>query len=185
MPGARKVAPGSIAAKRRQSRVSNIKARAEAGKDVSNERAYIRVGKRNTRILTGQEDLSEWSDEELKRGQRRDKNGRWQGRPPSVVPKPLHDELVRRTLKRANDVMRDSIDDAVKVLTNIVNDESVEPKDRLRAINMVLERVMGKTPDKVEVSGEAPWQIALNAGIVNVTGIKPEPDDEAEDEVED
>lgn len=50
----------------------------------------VRVGNTNTAILSGEEDLSLWSEEELVRGRRRAKNGKWVGRPPAVVPKALH-----------------------------------------------------------------------------------------------
>ena len=46
----------------------------------------IAIGKTNMAILNGTEDVRLWSDEELLRGQRRAKNGRWTGRPPTVVP---------------------------------------------------------------------------------------------------
>ena len=40
----------------------------------------IAIGQTNLAILRGEEDVSLWSDEELRRGQRRDKNGHWVGR---------------------------------------------------------------------------------------------------------
>ncbi len=160
----------TVRAKRRRSTTGAIRAKAEAGEATGNERALVRIGATNTRILTGQDDLSEWTDEELRMGRRRDKNGKLLGVPPKIVPKALHDELIRRTLSAANDMMRDNLEDAVTELCAIAKSEAVEAKDRLRAISMILDRVMGKSPEKVEISGQSPWLIALQAGVVTVNG---------------
>lgn len=159
-----------IRARRRASQVKVLKAKAERGETDGTERALVRMGPANTRIITGQDDLSEWDDEELRRGQRRDKNGRFQGKDPVVVPKALHDELVRRTLIQANDIMRDNLGEAVCMLVALAKSPGVEAKDRLRAISMIMDRVMGKSPDKVEISGQSPWLVALQGGIVTVNG---------------
>lgn len=133
------------------------------------ERGLVRMGRTNTRIMTGQEDLSTWDDEELRRGMRRDKNGNWQGSTPKIIPKALHDELVKRTLGNAQALLRDNLETAVSVLTELVDDERVEPKDRLRAIAMIMDRVMGKDPIPIKHDGEMPqWQVAISAGIVSI-----------------
>ena len=142
--------PTSLQAKRRGSRISNIKERVEAGEDMSDKRALVRIGKMNTKILTGQEDLSVWSDEELRRGQRKDKNGRWQGRAPLVIPKAIHDELVRRTLDKANELLRDNLVLGVEALVDIIRGQDTEDKDRLKAIDMLMVRVMGTAPVRLD-----------------------------------
>lgn len=156
------------------------------GKQVSGRRknsvvhGRVRIGKTSQAILNGDEDLSIWTDEELRRGQRKSKRGIWEGRPPAIVPKALHDELVKRTLDEAQQLMRDNLLEAVRVLTALVADSSVEPKDRIKAVEIVMNRVMGKAPDKVEVSGEMkPWEVVLQGGIIRDTA---EDDDE---EIED
>lgn len=158
--------PTPIQAKRRGARVSAIKRKAERGETTGNERALMRVGKGTTRILTGQEDLSQWEDEELRMGQKRAKNGRFSGAPPKIVPKAVHDELVRRTLANAQNLMRENLETAVQVLVEIIQGQDTEDKDRLRAISMIMDRVMGKAPERVEVSVEKPWMQAITEGIV-------------------
>lgn len=124
------------------------------------------------------DDLSDWDDEELREGRRKDKHGGWIGRAPTIVPKALHDELVRRTLLNANELMRDNLEDAVRELVHIATSEACEAKDRLRAISMILDRVMGKAADKVEISGTVPWLMALQGGIVSLQDNVAEEDDE-------
>lgn len=176
----------SIRAKRRASGIERIQAKAANGQAHA-ERGYVQMGRMNTAILAGHEDLSTWSDEELRRGQKKDKNGRWQGRRPSVVPKALHDELVRRTLSKAEELMRDNLHTAVEALVDVVTGEDVEDKDRLRAIAMIMDRVMGKEPQRVEVGGDAPWMAAIAAAIVgtvedeDIIDVEPEEEDDYDD----
>jgi hypothetical protein len=174
----------TVRAKRRASSPGAIRRKAEAGEATGMERAVMRIGRSNTKVITGQDDLSDWTDEELRQGRRLSKNETFVGRPPKMVPKVLHDELVRRTIAGANDLMRDNLEAAVMMLVKLAKSPAVEAKDRLRAINMIMERVMGKSPDKVEITGNAPWMVALQAGIVQVNG-DGEQDDYTDEEIED
>jgi hypothetical protein len=182
-----------IRAKRAKMTIGAIRSRHQAGMDTSNERAIVRVGQMSTQILIGAEDLSVWDDEELIRGQRRDKNGGWQGRAPRVVPKALHDELVRRTLAKAQEVMRENLVEAVQMLVEIVKGEDVEPKDRLKAIDMIMSRVMGKEPVKVDVDVQVSKfdeviQGALvvdRSGILDVEGVEREGLDDLDEVLDD
>lgn len=157
--------PTSIQAKKRATRLSAIKKQLAAGNPAP-ERARIYLGKTNTNILTGQVDLSGWTEEELEMGRRQSKAGTYSGRPPVVVPKAIHDELVKRTLNNAQEHMRANLEGVVQVLTAIAMAEGVEPKDRLKAIGMVMDRVMGKVPDTVNLRPDMPWVQAITDGIV-------------------
>lgn len=132
------------------------------------------VGKTNAAILAGEADLSEWSEEELLRGQRRDKNGGWVGRPPKVVPMAVHNELVRRKMSRAHELLRDNLVAATEVLVDLATDPEVESAVRLKAATTIMERVLGKTPERVELSAteRKPWEAAVTGGIVRIA---PEP----------
>lgn len=159
----------TIRAKRAGVTIGALKKKADEGRSHGDERALVRVGPANTKVLTGEDDLSEWDDEELRRGQRRDKNGRFQGRAPVIVPKRIHDELVRRTIAGAGKLLQENLTVAVEMLIEVVKGQDTEDKDKIKAIGMVMDRVMGKTPEKVEHVGETPkWQIAMQNGIVTV-----------------
>lgn len=169
----------TIKAKRATVSPKRLKERAEAGEDIDGSRAIVRMGPMNTRILTGQEDLSEWDEEELKKGQRKDKNGRFQGRTPTIVPKALHDELVRRTLSKIEELMREAAFEAAEALVDIMrgayteDKEDPKAKDRLKAIDMILSRVMGKEPIRLQVSAmKSKFEEAFEAMLV------PDDDDE-------
>lgn len=130
-----------IKAKRASVSPKKLKERYEAGEDVEGQRAIVRLGTMNTRILTGQEDLSLWDDEELIRGQRKDRNGRFQGKPPTVVPVALHREITRRQMEKAIQLLNENVSEAAEVLVSIIKGMDTEDKDRLKAIDMLFNRV--------------------------------------------
>lgn len=133
--------------------------------------ARVGVGKRNAAIMRGEEDVTMWSDEELIRGQRRDRNGKWGGRPPTVIPAVIHHELVKRRMGEAGRLLNESLVDAVLLLRQVVTDNDADYSDRIKAANIVLERVMGKAPVQVNVTHEPPWAIALQNALINVEDI--------------
>jgi hypothetical protein len=132
----------------------------------------VKVGKTNTAILRGELDLTTWSDEELLRGQRRDRNGRWSGRPPTIVPKAIHDELVRRKMGQAHDLLRDNVVRATEVLVEIATDHETDAAVRVKAAVVILDRVLGKAPERVELSVEPPWAAALRGALVSADSVE-------------
>ena len=126
----------------------------------------ISLGKTNVAILNGHEDLSLWSEEELMRGQRMDRHGRWSGRPPKVVPTAVHRELTNRRMGEAFDLLRDNLVGAVQVLGTIAQDPQAPAKDRIRASEIIIERVLGKQPQAIAIVNE-PWQDLLVEAIVS------------------
>lgn len=111
----------------------------------------VYVGKNNRAILDGLEDITSWTEEELIRGQRRSASGRWQGRPPTVVPKVVHDELVKRKMTKAYELLSESIYDAVKVLVDVAKDSEADPNVRIKAATEILNRTVGKPKENVEL----------------------------------
>lgn len=168
----------SIRAKKRASGVDAIRKKAAAGEPHA-ERAYVRVGKSNTAILAGTEDLSEWTEEELIRGQRKDKNGRFQGRPPKIVPKPIHDELVRRTLHEGKELLRTALVPALETLSTVLDDPEAKDQDKIKAAGMILDRMLGKPTEHVHVSGDGE-QPAFIGAIVNALVPVEQVDDEGD-----
>lgn len=114
------------------------------------------------------DDLSEWDEEELRRGRRRDKNGNFNGRDPVVVPMAVHREMTKRALGDAQRIMQENLVAATTMLTELAISPTVDPKDKLAAIKMIMDRVMGKEVQKVEIGVDAPWQKALSGGIVSM-----------------
>jgi hypothetical protein len=173
--GAQRGVDARIRAKRAASYPENIRKRLEAGEDPENvpKRGFVRLGPTATRVLSGQESVSDWDDDEIKRGRRRDKNGGWQGRDPVVVPMALHEEAIKRTFEEAQELFRKGLVPAVKYLTSIVENEDVEDKDKLKAVQMILDRVLGKPVERVEINTEPePWEDAVVASVVPLAAIE-------------
>lgn len=150
--------PAGTPTKRKNSTPGAIKRQVRDGAKVT-KRAMIRtqddqvvhLGKTQSLIATGQEDLTQWDDEELAMGRRRDSRGNLSGRKPIYYTRPIFEELVRRTMSQAHELMRENTVVAIQMLVDIVKGGDVEDKDRLKAIDMILNRVLGKEPIKVEV----------------------------------
>ncbi|HWJ62106.1 MAG TPA: hypothetical protein VNS19_09045 [Acidimicrobiales bacterium] len=129
----------------------------------------ISLGKTNAAILSGEEDLTLWSEEELVRGQKKGKNGRWTGRKPKVVPTAVHHELTRRRMGQAYELMREDLVAAVQVLGDVVRDSEASNRDRLRAAELIMDRVLGKATERVEVKlAPEPWEQLLVGSVVDL-----------------
>lgn len=135
-------------------------------RELADGRGLMKVSPTTRAILNGEEDLSAWSEEELRRGVRKGKDGRFR-RAPQVVPKAVHDELVRRKLSRAYDLVKESVYDAVRVLAEIANDDRADPGVRVKAATELLDRGMGKSSQHVALDVAIPrFQNILATAIV-------------------
>lgn len=132
------------------------------------QEAYVRIqSPRLAKLISGEIAVEDLDDEELARGMPRDAGGHFRGRPPKMIPKDLHDRMVRELLKRGQQLFQSEFVDAIKVLGNIANDPRAPFGDRIRAANLIVERVAGKTPDKLEVAVENPWETIINRIVVD------------------
>lgn len=130
-------------------------------------RTVVRVGKSVADVLEKPESLKEWDDEELLRGQKRAKNGKFVGQPPKIIPTEIFHELSKRKLSFAKQQMSYSLEAAVKTLTDILQDQKADPNVRLKAVGMIFDRAWGKPKETVEITGdEAPWMKTLRVSIV-------------------
>ena len=134
--------------------------------------SHLRAGKGTVALVEqakrGELDLSEWDDEELLQGRRRDRKGRFSGKRPSIIPASLHQELWKRKTSEVSKLLVTNVLEATNVLINLATNENVDDGVRLNAAKFLFERVMGKTPEKIEVEVEAPWMVALRGAIVSV-----------------
>lgn len=115
-------------------------------------RRPVYPGKAVSAILAGDTDLRQWDDEELLRGQRRSKNGQFHGSAPKVVPTSVHRELTRRRLSKSYELLREDLVAACQLLGTVIRDNKAPYKDRIKASEIVIERVMGRVPEKIDVA---------------------------------
>lgn len=136
-------------------------------RELKNGSAVLSVGRHTVAVLKGEDDLSDWTDEELRRGQRAGKNGDFSGRPPKVVARKIHDEIIKRKLRKATELLKTSSWKAVKVLAEIATDRQADYSIRLKAATEILDRSIGKPVENVAMTVEAPWQRVMATAIVN------------------
>lgn len=110
-------------------------------------------------------DLRKWDDAELVRGRRRP----WKGPDPNVIPVQLVEELRKRMTGKAEAKMLGYVPAALRALEAFLSGEEKPTAAQIRAIELVLDRALGKTPDKVEVSQEAPWQTQMKALVMSLS----------------
>lgn len=136
----------------------------------------VRLGKRWAEIiteidngdLTWGEFVSTLTPTELARGQLANKNGMFSGRPPSLVPRAFHDACIRELMHRGQTLYRQDYLQAIKAMTAIANDTSAKDADRIKAAQFVIERLEGKAVQKVEISGENPFEAMLEGVLASV-----------------
>lgn len=108
--------------------------------------------------------LDDWDNEELIRGYRRQRNGRF-GEAPKYISREIQQEAFRRLIGRGERKMKQAYIEAVGQLVKLAQEAQSE-KVRLDAIRTLMERVVGKVPDVVHVSREQPWEAMLADSIV-------------------
>lgn len=108
------------------------------------------------------EDFTQWEDHELKRGS---KKGHTKPAP-GMIPRACHEELLRRQGTRAQMRMVEELENVTEEYIAIAKGEALVTSERLRAIEGIMNRVLGKAPDKVEISAEEPWMKALQQVVV-------------------
>lgn len=119
--------------------------------------------------FTWDEFVSELSPTELARGQIKDKNGNFSGRPPSWVPRAFLNACMKELLKRGNTLYKENYVQAVDMMMKIGSDETVKPETRLKALQFAIERIEGKIPERVEVTVDDPWQTVLTGVVAEAT----------------
>lgn len=120
-----------------------------------------RVGEysRWDQLLLGIISVEDLDDEELARGQCRGPNGRFGSAPPRMVPRELHDQMMKQLLSRAQQKFREGLLGSIDALNKIAQGDAFEPADRIKAAGMVIDRVMGKTPEILfTAETKAPWE---------------------------
>lgn len=129
-------------------------------------------GRVNAAILAGDEDLTQWTDEELIRGQRRDKHGTWGGRPPVMVPSVVHQELTSRRMAAVRTLLNKHSLAAVMVLVEVATDKKADASARVKAAGMILDRTIGRAPLNVVLDlEEPPWAQAIRHSIVQIVSL--------------
>jgi hypothetical protein len=120
-------------------------------------------------FLDGTLTVEDLDDEELLKGQLRDKDGQFRGRPPLMIPRAFHVKLTQELLHRAEGKIREHFNEAMQVFIDVMNNPRVRPQDRLYAAQYVWERMAGKIPEKQVVEASVrKWEDVAEAVVVEL-----------------
>ena len=97
--------------------------------------------------------VDDLDDEELRRGQCRRADGDFPQRT-KQIPRQIYDKMVNRLFERAQEMFRQNLFTAVETLGTIVEGDAYEPADRIKAANIIIDRVLGKSVEKVDLTVE-------------------------------
>jgi hypothetical protein len=130
--------------------------------------AVVQISPSAASVLYDGESLDDWDDEELVRGKRRGKDGKFRGRPPAVLPIQFVQELNRRRFTRAHAILADSLEDAARMLRAIIADPDAPYADRLKAIEILFDRILGRPTERLQlgIDDEPRWKRAVATAIV-------------------
>lgn len=107
--------------------------------------------------------------EELARGQLRDSEGGFKGRPPSFVPREFHLACFRELKRRFDQEFQEGVLAIAKEYVKLAQDPLIPVKDRARMMQYAMERVFGGIPKEVLIKQDAPWESVFTT-IVNEPG---------------
>lgn len=137
---------------------------------------YVRLRGRYAQLIAGTLTVEDLDDEELAQGRLRAKDGTFSGRPPSVVPAELVQAMRREWLSRAEAKLREALHSkGIGVLVELAGNDQIDPAVRLRAAEKIIERTMGKVPDRVHLAAEDPVETLFRSILNDPTGLVPAP----------
>lgn len=114
--------------------------------------------------------LEDLDDEELMKGRVRDADGKFRRGDSRKIPKAFHEELMRRIIERGVGKMRSNYMAAVDVIVDdVIGDDTTDIRLRYEAAKYVIERLSGKTPDRVAVALDMkPWETVMSKIIKEI-----------------
>jgi hypothetical protein len=126
------------------------------------KRKSIRVSERMIALEKGEIGWEELSDEEVSRGRLAAADGTFKGRPPSFVSRKFAEGMRAEQIRRWNIAVAETLTPSLKVLKDISEGKisgRVPADARMKSAIYLIERTVGKVPEKTEMQVEVkPWQ---------------------------
>jgi len=141
---------------------------------MADDDVYIRLQGRYAMLAQGVISVEDLDDEELARGQLRAADGSWRGKPPKLVPAALIQAMRREWMGRAEAKLREALlTHGLGVLVELASDPTIDASVRLRASQTIIERTMGKVPERITVAAEDPVETLFRSILADPAGLAP------------
>lgn len=120
------------------------------------------------RWQAGELKISEMDDKELEKGKWRNSSGTFKGVGwAKVVPKKFSDELDAERVRRWNKKVQEELDPSLQALKSIRDNPRASADARLKSAIYLIERSVGKVPEKSEIKLEvAKWEQDIDGILV-------------------
>ena len=139
-------------------------------------RAAVKPKSRLEMLIDGDITVEDLDAEELQKRRPRNRQGNFNGRPPTMLPRSLLLAMDVEFKKRIQTRFDELADDAIKALESVMKDQRAQAQARVNAAGMMLERVVGKVPDQLV-------QEVLVREFEDFKGVLIEVDDDSVDEL--
>ena len=88
-----------------------------------------------------------------------------------MVPRAIHEELNRRKFEEAGRILKRSLKDGAEALRKVIVSDTTSDSDRLKAIELLFDRVLGKAPQHVSLDvgtddQPSPWMKVVAQAVV-------------------
>jgi hypothetical protein len=113
------------------------------------KRTPVKPKSRWQQLIDGDITVDDLDDEEIAMQRCKDKNGRFTGRPPKDLPRELAGSMKVAFARRVQEQLDGTVDIAIQTLVEVAANKAQAGVARVNAANSLLERVVGKVPDKV------------------------------------
>lgn len=128
--------------------------------------------------------IEDWDLEELARGRPKDKGGGFRGKPPTYMPRAVHERIAERFKMLIRDQMNQNATMALGVVGNLITNDDVDDKGKpivpanvkLDASKWLIEHVIGKPVQPQTSDISVKLQGILGAVMVNPTLDQGHPD---------
>ena len=118
----------------------------------------MRVSARMEAFLNGEITIEDLDFDELARGQMRSERGDFSGRPPDYIPRKFQQAAFQELQKRMQLKFQEEVEPSLNALKAIRDNPKAPADARLKSAIHLIERAVGKVPEKNEVKVEVqPW----------------------------
>ncbi len=165
----RKGATKHTAKSKAAGRANLAKGRAAKREQIARARAAGQptAGERWAMLLDGTLTVEDLDDDEVARGRIRGADGGFGGRR-QPMPSHLVAQFQREHLKRVNQKFRNGVEAAAQLLVDIVEDPDVKMEVRVKAADMLINRVFGKAPETIRIEGADKFMEAVHDSTVGL-----------------